>query len=145
MGSDEIRAGDSDREAVAERLRVALDEGRLDLGEYDERLQRTYAARTYADLEGLTTDLPGTVPPERSQVEQSRSEPPGAVAGEMREPGGPPFLAGYGGVVVLCVLIWGITSLASHEFHYFWPAWMLIPLVLGYLGGRGRRDGRGGS
>ena len=57
-GRDGMRAADSDRAAVADRLRVALEEGRLDLHEYDERLQRAYAARTYGELDGL----PGTIP-----------------------------------------------------------------------------------
>ena len=61
-----MRAADSDRAAVADRLRVALDEGRLDLHEYDERLQRAYAARTYADLEVLLTQLPPVTPAQRS-------------------------------------------------------------------------------
>ena len=47
-GRDGMRAADTDREATAERLRVALEEGRLDLHEYDERLQQAYGAKTYA-------------------------------------------------------------------------------------------------
>jgi hypothetical protein len=54
----EPRAGDSDREAVAERLRVAAGEGRIDLAELDERLGRTYQARTYRELDVLVADLP---------------------------------------------------------------------------------------
>jgi hypothetical protein len=46
MEPGELRAGDADRERVAERLRLALDEGRLNLHEYDERLQEAYAAKT---------------------------------------------------------------------------------------------------
>lgn len=64
-----MRAGDSDRQAVVDQLKTALDEGRLDLSEYDERLQRTYAAKTYEDLDGLLDDLPGTVPVRHSQVQ----------------------------------------------------------------------------
>jgi hypothetical protein len=68
MSRDEMRAGDSDRQAIADRLKTALDEGRLDLHEYDERLQRTYAAKTFGDLDSLVTDLPGTVPAQQSRV-----------------------------------------------------------------------------
>ena len=57
-----MRAADADRQAVADRLRAALDEGRLDLHEYDERLQRAYAAKTYGELDGLLADLPGRAP-----------------------------------------------------------------------------------
>lgn len=52
------RVSDADRHAVAEHLREAAGEGRLELEELDERLGRTYAARTYADLATLTRDLP---------------------------------------------------------------------------------------
>jgi Domain of unknown function (DUF1707) len=52
------RAADADREAVAERLRIAAGDGRIDLAELDERLTLTYAAKTYAELEAVVTDLP---------------------------------------------------------------------------------------
>ncbi|MGW1172872.1 DUF1707 SHOCT-like domain-containing protein [Kitasatospora sp. NPDC002543] len=55
----EPRAGDSDREAVAEQLRIAAGEGRIDLGELEERLDRAYAARTYRELDALVADLGG--------------------------------------------------------------------------------------
>jgi Domain of unknown function (DUF1707) len=54
----EPRAGDSDRDAVAERLRVAAGEGRIDLAELDERLGLTYRAKTYRELDVLVADLP---------------------------------------------------------------------------------------
>ena len=55
----EPRAGDADREAVADRLRIAAGEGRIDLGELEERLDRAYAARTYGELDALVADLGG--------------------------------------------------------------------------------------
>jgi hypothetical protein len=54
----DLRASDADRERVAEILRTAAAEGRLGLDELDERLAVVYAARTYADLEPVTVDLP---------------------------------------------------------------------------------------
>lgn len=53
-----MRASDADRERVAEVLRTAASEGRLHLDELDERLAAVYAARTYAELEPVTHDLP---------------------------------------------------------------------------------------
>ena len=55
---DHLRAADVDRSYVAEILKRAVDEGRLNLSEYDERLQNTYAARTYGDLDKVILDLP---------------------------------------------------------------------------------------
>jgi hypothetical protein len=54
----ELRASDADRERVAEVLRDAVAEGRLDMTEFEERLDATYRARTYGDLEPITRDLP---------------------------------------------------------------------------------------
>ena len=53
-----LRVSDADRHKVAEILRQAAGEGRLDLDELDERLESTYAAKTYADLVPITADLP---------------------------------------------------------------------------------------
>jgi hypothetical protein len=43
---------------VAEVLRDAAGEGRLELGELEERLEAVYSAKTYAELEPITHDLP---------------------------------------------------------------------------------------
>lgn len=56
-----LRASDSDREQVAERLRIAAGDGRLDFDELDERLEAAYRAKTYAELEPLVADLPGAL------------------------------------------------------------------------------------
>jgi uncharacterized protein DUF1707 len=143
MGREEMRAGDGDRQAVAEKLKAALDEGRLDLHEYDERLQQTYTAKTFGDLDTLVTDLPGPIPAQQSRVEpyQPPAAPRSAAeVGEMRKPGGLPFLASYGGVVLVCVVIWGVSCLSSGDFIYPWPLWMLIPLVFGVIGRSSRRN-----
>jgi hypothetical protein len=54
----DLRASDADRERVAEILRDALAEGRLDMEEFEERLDATYKARTYGELTPITRDLP---------------------------------------------------------------------------------------
>jgi hypothetical protein len=56
------RAADTDREAVAKRLRVAASEGRIEPWELDDRLGRAYQAKTYGDLETLVADLPAQPP-----------------------------------------------------------------------------------
>jgi hypothetical protein len=52
-----LRASDSDREQVAERLRCATAEGRLTAGELEERLEVLFASRTYGELDALEADL----------------------------------------------------------------------------------------
>lgn len=54
----QLRISDADRHQVAEILRQAAGEGRLDFEELDERLEATYQAKTYADLVPITVDLP---------------------------------------------------------------------------------------
>jgi Domain of unknown function (DUF1707) len=149
MGREEMRAGDADRKAVADQLKAALDEGRLDLSEYDERLQKTYAAKTFADLNGLLDDLPGTVPVDRSQVQPAASSAPASAPAPAEQPPHtnwlPRYLGPYGGVFVVCVLIWLVTSVSAGHLVYFWPVWMAIPLVLGFFGfwgNQGARDAR---
>ncbi len=60
-----LRIGDAERDVVAEAVRTAFAEGRLDLAECDARLDRVLAARTLADLAEVTADLPdrGMPPP----------------------------------------------------------------------------------
>ena len=149
MGREDMRAGDSDRKAVADQLKTALDEGRLDLSEYDERLQRAYAAKTYADLDGLLGDLPGTVPVQHSQIQPAAPAPPVGAPGHPWAPSGRQvahWVGPYAGVVLVCTLIWLVTSLSAGHVTYFWPVWMLIPLILGFFGqwfGDGSKGGRG--
>ncbi|MFI9238305.1 DUF1707 domain-containing protein [Streptomyces sp. NPDC053079] len=54
----EMRASDAERERIAEALREAAAEGRLDMEEFGERLEAAYKARTHAELEPLVRDLP---------------------------------------------------------------------------------------
>ncbi|WP_228500549.1 DUF1707 SHOCT-like domain-containing protein [Nocardioides agariphilus] len=58
----QLRVSDDDRHKVAEILREAAGEGRIDLDELDERLEATYSAKTYADLVPITVDLPAHEP-----------------------------------------------------------------------------------
>jgi hypothetical protein len=53
-----LRAADADRERTAEHLRKSHAEGRLDLDEFQQRLERCYAAKTLGELGALVRDLP---------------------------------------------------------------------------------------
>jgi hypothetical protein len=54
----ELRASDADRDRIADILRDALAEGRLDAAEHSERIDKVYAAKTIGQLEPLVRDLP---------------------------------------------------------------------------------------
>ena len=58
-----MRAASADRERAVDVLKAGFAEGRLTQEEYNERMGRAYAARTYGELTTLTADLPaGAVP-----------------------------------------------------------------------------------
>jgi hypothetical protein len=71
-----LRASDADRDAVAERLRAAAVEGRLEPDELEERLHRALRARTYGDLDPLLVDLP----PRRPVAPRQRAMTAGGTA-----------------------------------------------------------------
>jgi DUF1707 SHOCT-like domain/Cell wall-active antibiotics response LiaF, C-terminal len=89
-----LRASDADRERIANVLREAAGDGRLTMAELDERLDAVYAAKTYAELEPITHDLPATgaeytpaVPPSAA-VDPARFGAQGTSAGAFAILGG---------------------------------------------------------
>jgi hypothetical protein len=61
--SPSMRAATADRERTVDVLKAGFAEGRLTQDEYDERMGRAYAARTYGELNALIADLPaGALP-----------------------------------------------------------------------------------
>ena len=79
----QLRISDSERHQVAEILREAAGEGRLDMDELDQRLEATYAARTYADLVPITLDLPAH--PHQRPVVRPAAASPDVVPGAEQE------------------------------------------------------------
>ena len=71
-----MRISDADRNRVAEILREAAGDGRIDLDELDERLEATWAAKTHGDLVPITHDLApvaATPPPAVPGTRQERA------------------------------------------------------------------------
>ena len=71
----DMRVSDGERQEVVERLRTALGEGRLELDEYDQRVQSAYGAKTYRELVPLTADLPDVpmpMPPVRARSREAQ-------------------------------------------------------------------------
>jgi hypothetical protein len=128
----QIRVSDQERQAAADRLKGAFEEGRLDFAEYDRRLGLAYGSTTYADLATLFTDLPADRPaPVAVQTPPSApaARPPDALA------------TGFAGLPLALKILWTIwaTSMAINltvwtlvgvgngEIAYFWPMWQLVP------------------
>ena len=132
----ELRAGDADRQAAADRLRAAHDEGRLDLAEYDRRLAEAYAAVTYADLDRLFTDLPArsSSPAPACSVASAAGVARAAGASVARSPARFPLAltilwTAWASVVAINVTVWLLVSLAADESVHFWPMWFAVPGV----------------
>jgi hypothetical protein len=87
----QLRASDADRERVAEVLRRAAGEGRLALDELEERLGVVYGARTYAELEPVTADLPSHVAP----APRAPAAPPAARTTPSTKGGAVAILGGF--------------------------------------------------
>jgi hypothetical protein len=112
----EMRASDADRERVAEILRQAAADGRLDLGELDERLAVVYAARTYAELEPVTADLP---------VHSAPVRPDERVGGVTTDKGAVAIMGGFERkgrwvvpAVFTCGTFWGGGDIDLREAHF---------------------------
>ncbi|WP_017594296.1 DUF1707 domain-containing protein [Nocardiopsis potens] len=138
----DMRVSDAERDVTAQRLAAALSDGRLDMEEYQKRLDAAMSAVTASDLRGLTADLP----PDAGAAPAPRGEGPVDLSA-MAPPARPSFWHGrleewrsWGGGAVIMIGIWGVTSATSGEFLPFWP---LIPLgiwaavlVAGMLSGK---------
>jgi hypothetical protein len=116
----EIRASDAERERVATLLRRHAADGRLDVDELDERLQRAYAARTRSDLVALTADLPDVAPGEAPRPARGRTW-------GLRE-----RVGSYLAVMALLVVIWVATGADGH----FWPMWPALGWGIALLTGK---------
>jgi hypothetical protein len=135
---DQLRVGDAERQGVVERLNTAFAEGRLDVGELDERVRAAYAAKTVGDLRRLVLDLP--------QPRDARGRPglpvKPAADREIERSSRRAALGGTFGIFLVNVLIWAAICLGSGDLIYFWPIWTAIPFVLAVIGEVvGRRDG----
>lgn len=114
-----LRISDADREATVARLRRASQEGRLDLGELEERVSAAYAAKTGADLEPLVADLPA----------EGGTAHPAPAAGDDRRRAlvqrSVPLLFPN----IVCVAIWLLTGADGS----FWPVWVMFGTGIAFL------------
>ncbi len=128
---DLMRASDDDRQQVVDRLRAALEEGRLKMEEFTERIGLAYQAVTYGDLAKLHVDLP----PASSRAEPRIAPAPvaqPAVAGRNSAFADLPaalkvlwtiWLAAVSINLVVWVLVVGTTG----HLIYPWPLWVAGP------------------
>jgi hypothetical protein len=133
MGDQQkMRASDRDRQQVVEQLRSAMEDGRLTMAEYVDRMEAAYQAATYGDLARLCADLPAAIPAIAG---------PGTAAGATASPvvfSGAGYLAGlpavlkvlwtiWLAVVSINVIVWALVSGTGGHLAYPWPVWVAGP------------------
>jgi uncharacterized protein DUF1707 len=136
VDQQELRASDRDRQQVVERLRGALEDGRLTMAEYVDRVGVAYQAATYGDLAPLYADLPAPIPAPASAPGPAgpgaAAAPPAATS---RAGGG---LAGLPLVlkvlwtvwlvaVSVNVVVWILVRDPGGHLSYPWPLWVAGP------------------
>jgi len=146
MPEPHLRAADTDRAAVADALGRAMSAGRLSVEEYDDRLARAYAARTYGELAPLTADLPdqprpAVVAPPAPVATGARADD-GACAGSGAwTAGGVHAWRSWAATSLIVLTVWLVTMVASQELVYPWPIWVIGPWGVVLLAQRVRGSG----
>lgn len=128
-GRQTMRASDRDRQEVVDRLRGAVQDGRLQMDEFTDRMGRAYQALTYGDLAPLCADLPAAGSKQRA----APSAPPASVCGPWRGvfAGLPTTLKVlwtiWLAIVSVNVVVWGLVSVTTTHLLYPWPLWVAGP------------------
>ena len=116
----QMKASDSDRDAVVSDLGEHFQAGRLTAGEFDERTGQALAARTWGELRDLLADLPAAQAGPLASATRSPSAQPWRSSGRFALP---PIavLAGIG--IAVAVLV--------NVAHVRWGLiWLLLPGLL---------------
>ncbi len=130
-----MRASDADRDRAASLLREHHAAGRLDVEEFQERLDKVYAAKTLGELDALMADLPGIDLYQLPDASMRRTPPsartwPAASphAGHL-SPGWRAAWGSWASVSLICFTIWLVSSIASPgNFVDPWFLWVAGPL-----------------
>jgi hypothetical protein len=127
LGPELWRASDIDRRRVAALLQQAVNEGRLSLAEYDERVATVYAARTYAELNHVVADLPPNLTGPAAAWPVEPVAEPKARSGRRIPTALMVLWTIWGGVVVLNLTIWLMVMVTGGHLVYPWPIWVGLP------------------
>jgi Domain of unknown function (DUF1707) len=147
-----IRASDDDRDRTATLLREHHAAGRLTAEEFNERLDKAFAAKTLGDLDELLSDLPSIDLYHLPDAALRRRPPvPGssslaAAAGQASPPGrfSPAWQAAWGSWLTtsaILTVVWVLTGMSGS----LWFLWIVAPWGLVTLGRWLSGDHPGGS
>jgi hypothetical protein len=126
-----MRASDQDREQVVDRLRTAIEDGRLTTDEFVDRVGLAYQARTIGDLAPLQADLPRAVPtlaPGTSALSTPAASPISRAGTLARLPVLLRVLwAIWLTAVSVNIVVWVLVSITTGDLSYPWPLWVAGP------------------
>jgi Domain of unknown function (DUF1707) len=126
-----IRASDRDRQEVVDRLRSAMEDGRLKMEEYLDRMGLAYQAVTYGDLAPLHADLPAAGSMAKREAVPPAMAPSAGVArrGVLADlPAALKVLwAIWLAAVSINVVVWALVSGTTGHLIYPWPVWVAGP------------------
>lgn len=135
-----LRIGHAERDRAIALLQEHTTAGRLDLEEFEERIEQVTRARTSADLAAVMADLPPISAPAGggsyiAPVGISDTAANGWEPGGAQRMGRRPRRSGLGGWVSLSLLMVAIWAMAG--FGYFWPVWVIVPTAFAAFGSSG--------
>jgi Domain of unknown function (DUF1707) len=120
-GGFDMRVSDAERQVIADELKAHFAAGRLDIDEYEDRLQSALAARTRHDLDDLVRDLPSVSAVATAQVPPTR----------------PFFLA-----ILFAIGVLAVFTVVFNALHGLFFPWWLIPIAFFVFSRHWRRGWR---
>ena len=132
VDQQKMRASDRDRQQVVDRLRSALEDGRLTIDEYVDRMEAAYQAATYGDLAPLCEDLPASSPVIAwPQTAAAAAAPPAVCSRAGYLTSLPAVLKVLWTIwlaaVSVNVVVWTLVSGTGGHLAYPWPIWVAGP------------------
>ncbi|MEU6245867.1 DUF1707 domain-containing protein [Glycomyces sp. NPDC047010] len=119
-GDRTMRIGNTERGALTEILRAAVDQGYIDLDEYEKRVDVLLAAQTVGDAEVVLADLPAY------QRIIDAQEP--------EKLGTPDWIKwlwfGFSIPIGINFGVWAVVEALTEGSVYFWPIWVIVPLAV---------------
>lgn len=148
----QVRASDADRAVISDVLSEGYALGQLDVEEFDERTEAAAKVKTLGEIPALIEDLVLSDP---TEVESGQLDDAGRAQAlarleDDRVPITPEqidaaaqkyyrdrvrrsLLGAVAGPTGVVLAIWAISSIASGQFIFFWPIFVILPMLFGGL------------
>ncbi|WP_209323848.1 DUF1707 SHOCT-like domain-containing protein [Brevibacterium renqingii] len=155
----QVRASDADRAVVADVLSEAYALGQLDVSEFDERTEAAAKLKTLGEIPELVDDLvlpdPAELTPdeldeagraqalarlEANRVPITPEQIDAAARKYYRDRVRQSVLGIIAGPAGFMLAIWAFASLANGQFIFFWPIFVIVPMLFGGISRIAHKD-----